>query len=89
MRFRSSAGYPFGPQRLRHDAEHRPAVEPERAVAQGDQFQVAETVTRISDFRFKISDWPGLLQLHQHAVGARRVDERDERALRPAAAARR
>ena len=30
------------PQRLRHDAEHRAAVEPEEAVVQRDQLEIAD-----------------------------------------------
>ena len=42
----------FGPQSLRHDAEDRAAIQPERTVAQGHQFQITQTVT--GDFRFQI-----------------------------------
>ena len=44
---RSSGGALRRPQRLRHDAEHRAAVEPEEAVEQRDQLEVAERETRI------------------------------------------
>ena len=45
-------GKPLAPQRLGHHTEHRTAIEPERTVAHGDQFEVADGVPR--DFRFQI-----------------------------------
>ena len=36
------------PERLRHDAEHRAAIEAEAAVAQRDQLEVAEDHERIA-----------------------------------------
>ena len=76
-------GIPFGPTApsapRRTSRRHRAG----RTVAQRDQLEVAQTVCReicrlqIGDCQ--IGDW--LLQLDQHAVGARRVDERDQRAF--------
>ena len=45
MRLRSSAGAFFSHRTLRHDAEHRAAVEAEEAVADRDQLEVAERET--------------------------------------------
>ena len=46
MRLRSSGGRQLLPQRPRHDAEHRAAVQPERAVVQRGQPQIAERQRR-------------------------------------------
>ena len=56
------------PQRLRHDAEHRAAVEAEVAVGEREQLEVAERRRAASS----TPDRRRLLQLDQHAVRARR-----------------
>src|SRR5262249_37712670 len=76
------------PQRLRHDAEHRAAVEAEEAVAHGDQLEVSERKasdrarTRGSGLRARGS---GLLEFDEDAVRTRGVNEGDQRSLGSAA----
>ena len=67
------------PERLRHDAEHRAAVEVEEPVRDGDELDVAEA-NRFRQLRRR-SRQGALLQLDEHALRARRVNERDDRAL--------
>jgi hypothetical protein len=74
-----------GPLRLRHAAEHQPAVHPQKAVGQGDQFELAQRESR--DRRGAADGGPighpRLLELDQHAVRRRGMDERDRRAFAP------
>ena len=75
------------PQRLRHDAEHRAAVEAEEAVVQRDQLEIAERIARIRVTGVRLIEAPAvpdargtvdsagccrLFELDQHAVRARR-----------------
>ena len=77
----------FLPECLRHDAEHRAAVEVEEAVRDGDDVDVAET-----DGFGQLGRGPApglvegachrhLLELHEHPLSARGVDERHGGAL--------
>ena len=76
------------PQRARHHAEHGAAVEREEAVAQRHQLEIAERRRRRPAEERHRGRLPragahgGLLQLHQHTLCFRRVDERDQRAFR-------
>ena len=69
------------PQRPRHDAEHRAAVEPEQPVVHagraGDRPTAAASTSRVDGAVRR------LLQLHEHAVRGGRMDERDQRASAP------
>jgi hypothetical protein len=66
------------PQRPRHDAEHGAAIEPEGAVVQHGQLHVAERQRPCP----QVHAVPGrFLQLDEHAVRGRRVDEGDDGAL--------
>lgn len=75
------------PQRLRHDAEHGAAVETEGAVRQRNQLELAELhsfqLPASSSQLSALSRFQRLLrELHEHAMRARRVNERDQRAVR-------
>ena len=70
---------PLLPQRPRHHAEHRAAVEAEEAVGQRDQLEVAERMP--AGAREQLDLRRRLLQLDEHAVRGRRVNERDQRAF--------
>jgi hypothetical protein len=68
------------PQGARDHAEHRAAVEPEGSVVQQANLQVA--AGQAPDVQADRGA-AALFQLHQHAVGRRRVDEGDQRPFRP------
>ena len=71
---------PLFPQRARHDAEHGAAIEPEKAVGQRQQLEAAQRVP--ADGREEGDRGGRLLELDQHPVRRRRMDERHHRALR-------
>ncbi len=69
------------PECLRNHPEHRPAIEVEKPVGHGHELDVAE-LNRLRP----LGNGPTnrrLLELHEHALGARRVDERNARPLCP------
>ena len=81
MRLRSSGGAVVSQSGLRHDAEHRAAVEAEEAVGQRDQLEVAE---RVTDARCGTAAMPSGARpasARRARRARRRVDERDERAF--------
>ena len=96
-RIASGCGFVVGrraslPERLRHDAEHRAAVESEVSVEQWKQLQGAEPhlhaaagygrTSSVEPGDLRLRSPARLLQFDQHAVRARGMDERDERAVR-------
>ena len=67
------------PERLRHDTEHRASVQVEKPVRDGDDVDIAET-NGFGQLGGRSSD-RNLLELDEHALCARWMDERHARTL--------